>query len=49
MLGAVRARLNDALALAGLGFLAYGLSRYSEPLGFIVVGLGLILLFGFAD
>jgi hypothetical protein len=49
-LASLRARLNDALALAGLGLLAYGASWYlGHGAGFIVVGLGLIFVFGFAD
>jgi hypothetical protein len=42
-----RARINDVLAVAGLVLVAYGLGLYSPPLTPIIVGLGLILLFGF--
>lgn len=37
-----RRYILDAIALAGLGLLAYGLGQYSSPLLPIVLGLGLL-------
>jgi hypothetical protein len=45
-LDAVRALIPDALVLLGLLLLAYGAGLYALPLGFIVLGAGLIVIVG---